>query len=261
MSRAHPETTRPVLFIHGAWHGPWIWEAWLPLFRERGYLAEAVLLTGHGQGDRGYRKAGLSEFRKDVEQAISRLDRAPVLVGHSLGGLIIQHLLAERRLPAAVLLAPIPGRYPVRVIGLNALRHPVVMAAASVRGDLEPLVGTPKRVRETLFTEDTPEEVVARCHARLTGASPRLFREMIAGEPPEPLAGTPTLLLAPEKDASFTVEMQRELAGRIGADLRSIPGAGHDLPLDTPWQRAAALTLDWLAAHAPARHGPRTISV
>lgn len=255
MSRAGPDAATPVVFIHGAWHGPWIWDAWLPLFRRRGYLPEAVLLRGHGSGERGYRKAGLSEFRTDVEQAIARLDRAPVLIGHSLGGLIIQYILGERRLPAAVLLAPIPGRYPPRVIGRNALRHPLVMAAASLGNDLKPLVGTTKRVREMLFTDDTSEEVVARCHARLTGASPRLFREMVAGEPPAPVARTPTLLLAPEKDASFSVEMQRRLADKLGADLRVIPGSGHDLPLDAPWQLAAALTLDWLAVHAPAGRG------
>lgn len=242
----------PVLFIHGAWHGAWIWERWLPLFRQRGYLPQAITLQGHGSGNRGYRKVGLTDFREQVEQAISRLDRAPALVGHSLGGLIIQHLLGDRGYPAAVLLAPIPGRYPPKIFARNALRHPLVMARASLQNDLKPLLGTSKRVREFLFTEATPEDVVVRCHTQLTGAWPGLFRQMAASEPPGPMPGTPTLLLAPQKDSSFTVAMQRRLAGKLGAELHEIAGSGHDLPLDTPWQIAARLTLEWLAVHAPA---------
>ena len=246
------ERRPPILLIHGAWHGPWTWEAWIPLFREHGYEAEAVTLRGHGPGEKGYRGVGLEDYRQDLEAVIERLPRAPVLVGHSLGGLLIQHLLADRRLPAAVLLAPIPGRYPVRIIMRNSLRHPRVMTKATMRNDLSALVATPKLVRETLFTPGTPVDIVERCHERLTGAWPGLFREMVATAPPEPLPGTPTLLLAPEQDSSFTVGMQRKLAEKLGAEFSTIRGAGHNLPLDTPWRVAAQATLDFLARHAPA---------
>jgi pimeloyl-ACP methyl ester carboxylesterase len=174
------------------------------------------------------------------------------LVGHSLGGLLIQHLLADRRLPAAVLLAPIPGRYPARIILRNALRHPRTMTKATVRSDLAALVATPELVREVLFTPQTPADVVARCQVRLTGAWPGLFREMVATAPPQPLPGTPTLLLAPERDSSFTVDMQRKLAEKLAAEFRTIRRAGHNLPLDSPWRVAAQTTLDFLARHAPA---------
>jgi pimeloyl-ACP methyl ester carboxylesterase len=246
------ERRPPVLLIHGAWHGPWAWEEWIPLFREHGYEAEAVTLRGHGPGEKGYRGVGLEDYRQDLEAAIERLPRAPVLVGHSLGGLLIQHLLADRRMPAAVLLAPIPGRYPARIIMRNSLRHPRAMTKATIRNDLSALVATPKLVRETLFTPETPADIVERCHERLTGAWPGLFREMVATAPPGRLPGTPTLLLAPEQDSSFTVGMQRKLAEKLGAEFSTIRGAGHNLPLDTPWRVAAQATLDFLARHAPA---------
>jgi pimeloyl-ACP methyl ester carboxylesterase len=246
------ERRQPVLLIHGAWHGPWMWEEWIPLFREHGYEAEAVTLRGHGPGEKGYRGVGIEAYRQDLEALIERLPRTPVLVGHSLGGLLIQHLLADRRLPAAVLLAPIRGRYPARIILRNSLRHPRAMTKATMRNDLAALVATPKLVRDVLFTSQTPADIVARCHVRLTGAWPGLFREMVATAPLEPLPGTPTLLLAPEDDSSFTVDMQRRLAEKLDAELRTIRGAGHNLPLDSPWRAAAQATLDFLARHAPA---------
>jgi pimeloyl-ACP methyl ester carboxylesterase len=241
-----------VLFIHGAWHGPWTWEEWIPLFREEGYQPQAATLRGHGLGEKGYRGVGLDDYRQDLEALIERLPQTPVLVGHSLGGLLIQHLLADRRLPAAVLVAPIPGRYPAGIILRNSLRHPWAMTKSTVRNDLADLVATPELVREALFTPHTPADVVARCQARLTGAWPGLFREMVAKAPPEPLAGTPTLLLAPEQDSSFTVDMQRKLAEKLDAEFRTIRRAGHNLPLDSPWRVAAQATLDFLARHAPA---------
>jgi pimeloyl-ACP methyl ester carboxylesterase len=243
---------QPVLFLHGAWHGPWIWREWIPLLRQKGYEAQAVTLRGHGPGENGYRGVGLEDYCQDVEALMEKLSPTPVLVGHSLGGLVIQHLLADWRLPAAVLLAPIPGRYPPGIILRNALRHPWAMTKSTMRNDLAALVATPELVREVLFTPETPAGVVSRCHRQLTGAWPGLFREMVADAPPDPLPGTPTLLLAPQQDSSFTVDMQRKLAERLDAELRIIPRSGHSVPLDSPWPVAAQATLTFLARHAPA---------
>jgi pimeloyl-ACP methyl ester carboxylesterase len=244
---------QPVVFVHGAWHGPWVWEEWIPLFREQGYDAQAVSLRGHARGQNGYRGVGLADYRQDLESLVKDLPRTPVLVGHSLGGLLIQHLLGAWRLPAAVMLAPIPGRYPPAVILRNSIRHPWAMTRATMQGDLGVLVATPKLVREVLFTPETPAALVSRCHTQLTGAWPGLFRQMVATAPPEPIQGTPTLVLAPERDAGFTVEMQRKLARKLHAEFRIIEGSGHNLPVDSPWREAARATLGFLAEHTPAQ--------
>jgi pimeloyl-ACP methyl ester carboxylesterase len=241
---------RKVLFLNGAWHGPWAFEQWIPLFTEAGYDARALTLRGHGPGENGYRGVRLADYHQDVEVAMSELSEVPALVGHSLGGLIIQHLMGHRRLPAAVMLAPIPGRYPPGIIVRNSLRHPWVMAKSTIQNDLGVLLGTPKLARKFLFTPDTPAEVVSRCQMRLTGAWPPLFREMVATTPPDAVPGTPTLVLAPGRDAGFTAQMQRKLADRLDAHFRVIAGSGHDLPVDTPWREAAEATLDFLAEHA-----------
>lgn len=244
---------RNALFIHGAWHGPWTWEQWLPLFSERGYAATAVTLRGHDPTRPDYRGVRLADYEADLIREIDRLEAPPILIGHSLGGLLVQRLIATRRFPAAVLLASIPGRYPPSVIARNTMRHPLAMARSSIRGDLKPLVETPELARSTLFTEATPAETVARSHARLTGAWPGLFREMVRTAPPRPLPGTPTLVLAPSHDRNFTVAMQRRLSARLGADFAELEGSGHDAPLDTCWRETARLTLDWLERHAPGR--------
>jgi pimeloyl-ACP methyl ester carboxylesterase len=223
-----------------------VWENWLPLFTARGHFPLALDLRGHGASEGSYREARLHDYVDDVARVVSDLDEPPILVGHSLGALLIQHLMAERTYPAAVLVASIPGRYPPQVMLRYGLRHPLIMAQANARRDLLALVKTTSRVRETFFTEQTPEDVVVNCHSRITGAAPALFREMVRTVPDSPKPGTPTLVVAPREDRSFTVELQRRLAERLRADFAEVGGSGHDIPLDRSWRAAAELVLDWL---------------
>jgi pimeloyl-ACP methyl ester carboxylesterase len=235
-----------VLFVHGAWHASWVWANWLPLFIARGYSSLAVDLRGHGESEGSFREARLRDYVDDVARIVEGLDEPPILVGHSLGALLIQHLMAERTYPAAVLVASVPGRYPPQVMLRYGLRHPLIMAQANLRRDLLALVKTASLVRETLFTEQTSEDVVVNCHSRISGAAPALFREMVRTVPDSPKPGTPTFVIAPSEDPSFTVKLQRRLADRLRADFVEVEDCGHDVPLDRPWHAAAELVLDWL---------------
>jgi pimeloyl-ACP methyl ester carboxylesterase len=238
----------PVVFLHGSWHASWVWNEWLPRFASAGYYPLAPDLRGHGKSEGSWKNARLADYVGDTIRLLGDLRRPPILIGHSFGGLIVQHLLARATYPAAVLIAPIPGRYPPRVIGRVALRHPLVMARATLTRDLEPLVATPALVREALFTADTPDETVRACHARLTGASSLLFREMVQNTPDPPIPGTPTALLAPAADRSFRPEMQRRLAEKLSAELFALEGAGHDAPLEPSAPEVIELVLGWLRA-------------
>ncbi len=39
----------PLFFIHGAWHGAWVWEEFMDYFSERGFISYALSLPGHGK--------------------------------------------------------------------------------------------------------------------------------------------------------------------------------------------------------------------
>ena len=84
------ERRQPVLLIHGAWHGPWTWEEWIPLLREHGYEAEAVTLRGHGFGGKGYRGVGLEDYRQDLDR-ISRVATVEGRVWADPGQRLVAH--------------------------------------------------------------------------------------------------------------------------------------------------------------------------
>jgi pimeloyl-ACP methyl ester carboxylesterase len=92
---------QPVVFLHGAWHAGWTWDDWLPRFASAGYHPVAPDLRGHGESAGSWRKARLADYVEDARRVIESLERAPILIGHSLGGLIIQHLLTHGTYPGA----------------------------------------------------------------------------------------------------------------------------------------------------------------
>ena len=107
---AGPHRT-PLLFVHGAYSGAWCWEEhFLPYFAARGHPAYALSLRGHGAsaGRESLALASISDYVEDVAHAVRRFQTPPVLVGHSMGGLVVQRYLERHDVPAAVLMASVP---------------------------------------------------------------------------------------------------------------------------------------------------------
>lgn len=89
---------RPVLLVHGAWHGGWCWDLLRPLLEREGYSVHAPTLPGLGEGDDP--RAGLSSHVEAIIRIISDQGfEDAILVGHSYGGFpaatAAQHLGAQ----------------------------------------------------------------------------------------------------------------------------------------------------------------------
>jgi pimeloyl-ACP methyl ester carboxylesterase len=247
VTRAATGTTRPpVLLLHGLWHASWAWENWCHWLAARGYDCYAVDLRGHGGSEGAVRTARLRDHLQDARRAVAVLPEPPILIGHSLGGVLVEHLLAAGTYPAAVLVASVPGRYPLGTIVESAVTRPVKTLEAALRHDLFTLVCTARGARRVLFSPDTPADIVRQTQRRLTRASPRIVRELLLTAPARPRPTTPVLVLAGARDPVFTPTRQRRRARTIGADYVEIDGSGHDVPLDHRWRQAADSTAAWL---------------
>ncbi len=89
-TESHPV---PLLFVHGGYHGAWCWdEHFLGFFSDKGFRAAAVSWRGHGRSSlsKPLRSCSIADYVDDVRSAADNLGGQPVVIGHSLGGFVVQ---------------------------------------------------------------------------------------------------------------------------------------------------------------------------
>jgi len=77
------------VLIHGAWHGAWCWEKVVPLLKEAGHQVHTIDLPGLGEDQTPISEVTLDAYVCAVSELISTISKPLVLVGHSMGGMII----------------------------------------------------------------------------------------------------------------------------------------------------------------------------
>jgi len=240
----------PLLFVHGAWHGAWCWdEHFLPYFAAHGYEVHALSLRGHGasEGHERIRWWRIADYVEDVAAVAAQLSAPPVLIGHSMGGLVVQKYLEKHAAPAAVLLASVPPEGVWRITLSIATHHPLVFIRVLGVLNLYPIVATPELAREYFFSNSMPDSQVAEYHRRLQGESFRAFLDMLALALPRPKrVNTPMLVLGAEKDTIFTVPQVRRTAKAYGTQAVIFLDMAHDMMLEPGWQAVADHIIRWL---------------
>ncbi|HEX2908686.1 MAG TPA: alpha/beta hydrolase [Phototrophicaceae bacterium] len=251
ITRKPPGTPRPtpLLFIHGSWHGAWCWdEYFLPYFAEQGYIAHAMSLRGHGKssGDHELRWATVADYVADVEQVARILEGIPVLIGHSLGGYVVQKYLEGRRAAAAVLLASLPVTGMLAFTLRHLQRYPGSMLKTALSLNPYYMVGTPKINKAVFFSPDVPQEQFERYYEQMQRESFRIALDAALLDLPKPVrVNTPMLVLGAANDQIFTREEQENTATAYNTTAEFFPMA-HDMMLEPGWQAVADRILVWL---------------
>jgi len=238
-----------LLLVHGAWHGAWCWENFLPYFAEQGYEVHALSLRGHGnsEGRDGIRWYSTSNYVADVAQVVESLSPSPVMIGHSMGGYIVQKYLEVHTAPAGVLLATIPT---VGIIGMllrMLRRHPASTLKALLTLNTWHFVSTPALAKDYFFSDDFPDNKFLEYYAHIQTESFRMALEAAILNLPHPKrVKTPLLVLGAENDRVFTVPEQRKTARDYKTEALLYPDMAHDMMLEPAWRTVADQILSWL---------------
>lgn len=255
ISRHPTEGERPtsLLFIHGMLHGAWCWEMhFLDWFARHGFAAHAVNLRGHGQseGRERLRRTRIADFVDDVASAVAQLPRSPVLIGHSMGGFVIQKYLERHDAPGAVLLSSPPPSGMVRTTLRVARRRPFLFTRIMATQSLQPLVETPALAREAFFSPDFPENALQRSWQLMQDESFMALLDMALLDLPHP-AGvkTPMLVLGAERDSMLSRNDIEATARAYRAPCEIIPGVAHNSMLEQRWESVAERILAWLTTN------------
>jgi pimeloyl-ACP methyl ester carboxylesterase len=206
----------PLLFVHGGEHAAWCWdEHFLDFFAAEGYRAVALSLRGHGTSSNSKppRACSIADYVDDVCSVADNLPLTPVMIGHSLGGFVVQKYLESHAAPAAVLVASAPPHGAAAALLRNAkvllrktTQHPWLTAKAAMTGRSLPGFNELERVRAMFFSAHTPESWVVRHAERLQREqSGRAALDMVFLNLPKPhRVSTPLLVLGAQCDRSVT---------------------------------------------------------
>ena len=250
---AEPRSSTPLLFIHGAYTAAWCWdEHFLPYFAAAGYTCYAVSLSGHGASRRRARLDSFSidDYVDDVAEVIAKLPAVPALIGHSMGGMVVQKYLERADVPAAALLCSVPPQ------GLMGSAFGLMFSKPGLLTDLNRMLGGGhpelSSLRDALFHQPVDEQAMLRYYRLCQPESHRAIWDMTLFNLPHPgrMHRPPMLILGAEHDHLIPPSQVMMTATSYGLPAEIIPDMGHGVMLERDWRVVADRLLQWLPEHA-----------
>lgn len=245
------KTRPPLLFVHGSYCAAWIWARdFMPFFAGLGHDCHAVSLRGHGRSEGAVEWASLADYVADVIQAADALDRPPVLVGHSMGGLVAQHVVAAGHAAAGLVLLASTPPSGLGSSSLHMMAHaPDVLFQLGLLQSLGPGAVSPRVMHRALFSDHTDPDHVGWMMDHLQKESSRAAAELLMPPRPWPPSDAPpVLVVGGDADVFLPVAAFEDTARHWNAELHVLAGAPHGLMADTHyWRPCAELVAGWLS--------------
>ena len=198
---------KPVVLVHGAWHGPWCWERVTPLLDSAGVQWVAPDLPSCARANEG---AGVIDDVRCVEAALDTLpgSEPAILLGHSRAGAVISEAGTHPRVGSLVYLTAFlmePGENIGEMVGFDL--------AASVDffpdGASKPKAGPGRGIFYNDCSDEQTDFALERIRPMFMGGDPVL---------PPRLAWKqkPTTYVVCSLDNAIPAAAQRKMATRAG---------------------------------------------
>ncbi|MDB5471246.1 MAG: alpha/beta hydrolase fold protein [Caulobacter sp.] len=235
--------------VHGAFCGGWIWDDFRGAFEAAGHTVLTPDLPGHTAGTDPAGKS-MSDYADHIAAVCASCETPPVLIGHSMGGLVAQLVAAKARLSALVLLAPSApwGVYGstmeegASAVSLYALGPFWLQAIAPDKtlAHSYSLDRMDKPARDAAFARMVPESGRALWETLNWWLDPFMTTQ-VSAKP-----GLPVLAMAGGKDVIHPAVTVRQTAQRMGGEAVVFEDMSHWLPGEPGWEAVAARCLNWL---------------
>jgi non-heme chloroperoxidase len=265
IDRANASGKTPAVFVHGLWLLPSSWDRWAELFEQNGYTAmtpgwpdDPDTVAEAKENPEVFAGKTVGQVTDHFEDVIRKLDRQPVVLGHSFGGLLVQILAGRGVSKATVAIDPAPFRG-VLPLPISSLK----VASAALRNPANRHRAVPLTYEQFRYgfgnavSEDEAKQLYDMFCVPTPGAP--LFQAASANLNPwtdvkvkskNPDRG-PMLIIEGGKDhtvppsiakASFKKERRNEGV----TEYQEFPDRGHSLTIDSGWREVADAALQFV---------------
>ncbi len=251
-------STKTIVFIHGMYMIPQCWENWTSFFNTQGYTCFAPAWPGRDQPletlrqeclDPELGKLTLKKVYWNYRDLIDSMPEKPVLIGHSMGGLIVQLLLQENLAVAGVAIDSAPPR------GVLTARWSFIRSNFP---HISPFASASKPIRMSFsrfqytFVNGLPmTEQEAAYLKYVVPESRRVPRQSLTAKIDFSKPHPPLLLIAGSNDHLIPSSLNRTIYKRYKSSasmtvFKEFPGRTHYIIGQRGWEEVASYVLGWL---------------
>ena len=242
----------PIIMVQGAFCGGWAFDAFRTPFERAGRTVIAPDLCGHGEDRRGVAGASMTDYARDIASLIAAQPEPPVVIGHSMGGLVAAMAAGRAQTAAVIQLAPSPPwgvagatmEEAISAFGLYTLGPFWLQAVEPDRSLMRrfSLDRLARDDRHAVAERLGPESGRALWETLNWWLDPMMTTAVNAAR-----IAAPVLSLAGGRDVVHPAATVAQTAARLGADYRLMPQMSHWLPGEPGHEEVAELCLAWLA--------------
>ncbi len=244
----------PLLLVHGALTGSWLWTEVAAFMAERGWEAHALNLRGHFTSDvADLSDTTMRDYADDIGVALRQIGRPAVLIGWGIGALAALMHAERHPVLGLVLLAPSP---PADALPRRPDEHELRAVPAIYDAAWWGWTGSRDELRARM--PDMEDDEIEKMSELLAGAreSGPARRERMRGVPIDAsrFVDLPSLVIGAGLDDVIHPTEARRTADLLGASYEYFPSASHfGLVMGArTWPEVAQSVLGWLEERRPA---------
>lgn len=251
----------PIVFIHGTNAGPWTMANFAEFFASKGFVCHCPAYRHHdprpsAENDALIEGLSIADYVEDIGSLVKTLDTQPILVGHSLGGIIAQKLAAQGLAKAIVLLngsvnwGVLPTTPEERELGKT-----LMSAGPFWEQTLLPDFETMSRFGLNKLAPSDQRRVFDRLGPESGRVLFEIFFWMFDDNQTTRIdyetVTCPVLIVSGTDDLAVSPSTARKIADRHGAraTFHEAVGFGHYLTLEPGWRDIAVLCSKWIARY------------
>ncbi len=250
--------TKTIVLIHGLFVNNTSWTNWKTYFENQGYTVHIPANPGHQGNPADLRKnirpeltkVGFEDVVNNIVKLIDSLPEKPIVIGHSLAGLVVQKLI---ELDKAVAGVSIDGAPPKNVLApWQTIK--MVLPVVNPFKTGTPYMGTKEWYHKAFFNNYTKSESDAFYNEIAVPESRKIAWDSLL----KPFAKVdfrkahnPLLFIGGENDAIFPAAFTKKIAGSYKdknstVDFKSFAGRSHFIAGEKGWEEVAEYTLNWI---------------